>query len=312
MPIPEGISNRFHLIRVRPTILGRLRAEWLLRRLVSHEDLLFCFGNLPPIFSSRGQVVLFLQNRYMVERLPITGFPFKKKIRLYFERKWFQHFLRLVDRVVVQSPSMRDALLRLLEEHKPLSPLPIAIRPFLSNTYLERGTERDEATPCTIDFIYVGSGEPHKNHLSLIRAWLMLAEDGLFPSLALTLDDKAFPDLCAWIKQEAENNKLNVQNFGSVPAARLKELYSLSSALIYPSSSESMGLPLVEARNLGLSVVAAELDYVRDILDPDETFDPSSPRSIARAVKRFRQVHEPREPIISADNFIQRLLKEKG
>jgi glycosyltransferase involved in cell wall biosynthesis len=88
----------------------------------------------------------------------------------------------------------------------------------------------------------------------------------------------------------------------------MQRLYEHSRALVYPSLLESFGLPLLEARQAGLSIIAAELDYVRDLIDPEEAFDPRSPRSIARAIKRFLQVSETTPTILTSDAFVSRLL----
>jgi glycosyltransferase involved in cell wall biosynthesis len=71
---------------------------------------------------------------------------------------------------------------------------------------------------------------------------------------------------------------------------------------------ESLGLPLIEARREGLPVLAAELDYVRDVIDPDEAFDPYSKISIARAVKRFLGLDESELPLQGAKGFIRQFL----
>jgi glycosyltransferase involved in cell wall biosynthesis len=68
---------------------------------------------------------------------------------------------------------------------------------------------------------------------------------------------------------------------------------------------ESFGLPLIEARQAGLPILASELDYVRDVVDPEQTFDPDSPMSIARAVKRFLGVEVTPIPLLSASQFLE-------
>ena len=82
-----------------------------------------------------------------------------------------------------------------------------------------------------------------------------------------------------------------------------------SNALIFPSYFESFGLPLLEAKNLNIDIVASEKDYVRDMVDPKETFDPSSSNSIARAIKRYLNIDEPKTNIKGAKEFIQYFLK---
>jgi len=85
-------------------------------------------------------------------------------------------------------------------------------------------------------------------------------------------------------------------------------LYSSSSALIYPSLFESFGLPLVEANQYGLPIIASELDYVRDVVDPEETFDPNSSKSIYRSVKRFLKINNDKTNVIEPAEFIKSVI----
>lgn len=57
----------------------------------------------------------------------------------------------------------------------------------------------------------------------------------------------------------------------------------------------------------GLPIVAAELDYVRDVVTPMQTFDPTSPVSIARAVKRFLGVADHPSPLLSPADFLRQI-----
>jgi glycosyltransferase involved in cell wall biosynthesis len=157
------------------------------------------------------------------------------------------------------------------------------------------------------DFIYFASGEPHKNHLILIQAWCLLAEEGFRPSLLLTLDPKLFPALCDKISVLKNEFVLNLLNIGWMPAHELKLWCGRAGALIFPSRVESLGLPLIEARIMGMPILAPELDYVRDLVDPEETFDPESPRSISRAVKRHLRIPEKSLPLKQASSLIEKI-----
>jgi len=55
-------------------------------------------------------------------------------------------------------------------------------------------------------------------------------------------------------------------------------------------------------------VLASERDYVRDLLDPEQSFDPLSPTSIARAVKRFLGRAEEPIMLLDAASFVERVL----
>ena len=53
---------------------------------------------------------------------------------------------------------------------------------------------------------------------------------------------------------------------------------------------KSFILQLFEAVEHQLIILASELDYVRDNIDPIQSFDPNSTISISRAVKRFLEI----------------------
>lgn len=275
----------------------------MLRRLARESDKVLCFGNLPPLFQLRGKSILFLQNRYLVERLDLKGFALKVKLRLMAERLWLRLFNAHATRVVVQTRSMQQAAVETLRR-----PVDVAALFPDSPGNGRRETEKDAARHKAYDFIYVATGEPHKNHANLIHAWRMLASDGLHPSLCVTVSESDYPSLFRVIEEAKIDNKLNIENVRASSIDDVQRLYKASRALVYPSRLESFGLPLLEAREAGLAIIASELDYVRDVVDPEETFDPTSPLSIARAVRRFLGSPESPQPVCGAEEFVQSLL----
>jgi glycosyltransferase involved in cell wall biosynthesis len=153
------------------------------------------------------------------------------------------------------------------------------------------------------DFIYVADGLSHKNHRNLIKAWILLAEEGVHPKLTLTLSERD-TELSAYLELTKKRHGLNVEDIGHLRQEGIDELYQTARALIFPSYAESLGLPLIEASQRGLPILASELDYVRDVCQPAETFDPSSPLSIARAIKRFLSIGGNEPKLYSADTFL--------
>ena len=161
-------------------------------------------------------------------------------------------------------------------------------------------------------FLFVASGEAHKNHLRLIDALVILANQSVFPKLFLTLDPKSSAKLCEHIEEMKVHFGLNIVNKGLMAHKDILALYKTVDALIYPSLMESFGLPLVEASLAGLPVLASELDYVRDLVDPEETFDPKSSISIARSIKRFMKLQPDEVLLQSPKNFITNILDYIG
>jgi glycosyltransferase involved in cell wall biosynthesis len=122
------------------------------------------------------------------------------------------------------------------------------------------------------------------------------------PTLKLIVDRIAFLALCEWGAQVSKHGLL-IESLGVVSHDRVKELYAKAAALIYPLSLESFGLALIEARQAGLPVLAPELDYVHDILDPESAI------SIARAVKRFMGASEDALQLKGAADFLDYVLR---
>lgn len=303
LEVPEALSRAITIIRVESTLAGRLLGEWRLRKLARDADRVLCFGNLPPLFAVNGHVTVFLQNRYLADRSPLDGFPRRVRWRLKAERLWLRHCRTHANSFIVQTSSMQQLATSVLGSAVEVR----AFFPELSG-YQRRKSRGDQARATTYDFLYVATGEPHKNHANLLDAWKILAADGVYPSLCLTISESAYPDLVRLIEKDKRDYKLNIYNMTAATPAEMRRLYSQAQALLYPSVMESFGLPLIEARQAGLAIIAAELDYVRDLVDPEEVFEPRSSKSIARAVKRFLRMPEDPLPVISTEEFVQRLL----
>jgi glycosyltransferase involved in cell wall biosynthesis len=307
MALSRDLSKNIPIKRVKVSVMGRLLAEWRLRKNVSEIDTVLCFGNLPPLFRLAGRTIVFVQNRYILDQVSLDGFSFKIKWRLKIERLWFRLSASNASEFIVQTPSMRS----LLEALNIPTGKAIHVLPFVSSCAgYQRSLKQMGAAGLNRPWIYVASGEPHKNHKKLIEAWCLLARDGFFPTLWLTLDAKNHSDLCAWIEQKSRIFNLKLENLGVQSHAQLQYFYTQAQALIYPSTFESFGLPLIEARQAGLAIVASELDFVRDVVDPDEVFDPGTPISIARAVKRFMGWTESSLPLLSATEFLKEIMDE--
>jgi glycosyltransferase involved in cell wall biosynthesis len=305
MPIPPHLTNDIRVKRIKPSVSKRLKAERWLARNVTSEDTVLCFGNLPPLFKLRGYAIVFLQNRYLIDDAPLNRFPIRVMLRLALERFWLDSKMLNSSEFIVQTPSMQTLLERKTGERVPVRVLPFVAQP---RGYARSLKPLNSGKDMAIDYLYVASGEPHKNHRRLIDAWCLLAEEGLFPSLCLTLDEIRFPELCRLIDEMRCQYGVKVTNAGELLHRDVLELYKKSMASIYPSTFESFGLPLIEARQAGLPVLASELDYVRDVLDPEQSFDPESSVSIARAVKRFMGKDEQTLPLLNATQFMDCVL----
>lgn len=266
------------IIKVRPTIWSRLKNEICIRGIIKNAKRVLCMGSLPPLLGRNDEIIVFMQNRYLLDKCIKSSLPMNVRMRLWIEQLWLRMRCDKVSRFVVQTDTMANFLLSTY--HKSAD-----IIPFIPN----KMTEEDAVAvrESEYDFIYVASGEAHKNHMNLVKAWTKLAGMGLHPKLCLTISKQRFPDLCAWIEGEKDRYGLDITNMGELEYDQVQELYRLSRTLIYPSLFESFGLPLIEAVSYGIPVLAADRDYVHDLMIDVKTFDAASPESIAKAVTDF-------------------------
>ena len=293
-PLPDFVQT----ITVRPTLPARFAAEQRLRSLCTADDILICFGNLPPLFRNPARVLVYLQNRYLTSARPLAGLPLRTRVRIIVERLWLRACLRDAT-ILVQTASVAEEVRSTLSRAS-------RVAPFTPEVATEQPTtERKE-----FDFVYVASGEAHKNHRRLVEAWEFLAAQWHYPSLRLTLYSSREAELVRWIDERTRSSKLRITN-GEVAYEAVADLYARSASLIHPSFFESFGLPLIEADRAGLPVLAVERDYVRDVVTPAQTFDPDSALSIARAVLRHLELAPSVQPIMTPGEFLASVLADR-
>lgn len=278
---------------------GRWQAERLLPRLAGPDSLVLCFHNLPPVLPVQGRVVCYVQNANLVGLIPVSHLNGWLRVRYAVERFIARRFRRRIHRYVVQTETMAAAL---RDWYGPGAP-PIDVLPFTAD-----GNSDDPPSATAAgqemrwDFLYVSDGSFHKNHLRLFEAWRMLAERGVMPSLAVTLHPERDTALREQVRM-LRSDGLRIEDLGLLPHADVLAAYHGAGATIFPSYAESFGIPLIEARAAGLPILAPELDYVRDVCDPVQTFDAQSARSIARAVLRFLGHPANCVPLLTPDAF---------
>ena len=280
---------------VNNNIFSRFIAEINLRFAANSDDITLMFGGLPPIFKNKSHVYLFIQNLNNILNTALDEYSFSKFLRIKIERIWLRLFICNTQSCIVQTGNVKNILInsKLVTEN-------ILVLPFAERICLEPLTIPDEIlklfkTNYPI-FIYPASNDAHKNHIVLLRAWELLMNEKIEAKLFLTLSDSEYDKMINIIPITL---KSNIFNLGVLRHELLLCLCKKSNCMIFPSKYESFGLPLIEAASLKLPIIAPELDYVREVCFPVETFDPLSPLSIARAVKRF--LHIDQSPLIISD-----------
>lgn len=154
-------------------------------------------------------------------------------------------------------------------------------------------------------FITLGTIEPRKNHLLLLHIWRQLLEEGFAPMPKLTIVGRrgwgassaaALLDRCKAIQPYVDeiNNATDDE--------MLKELKS-SRGLLFPSFAEGFGLPLMEAAELNVPVIASDLPVFRELVHSGATFiNPLDASSWKIAIKKaVLQTDKPAIPSLNED-----------
>lgn len=274
------------------------------------DDVLFCFNSMPPLVKPAGRVVNYVHAPYIVGDGLQVRYRGIAAARQALERLWFRAGVRNCDEVWVQTATMARAM---RAAHPGVKVLVVPLLDDELAAVLARAACAEPAGAARPDyaahsFFYPADGVSHKNHATLLQAWALLADAGLFPKLQLTLRP---PEWEAAVRASgASSGQLAaVENAGRLPREQVLQRLQASSALIFPSRAETFGLPMVEASALGVPVLASERDFVRDVCTPAQAFDPASAASIAAAVRRF--VEGPRPPeatYYTATDVVRRLL----
>ncbi|HET7035492.1 MAG TPA: glycosyltransferase family 1 protein [Thermomicrobiaceae bacterium] len=106
-------------------------------------------------------------------------------------------------------------------------------------------------------FLIVGTIEPRKNHLALLRAFERVRQ--VYPEAALVIIGQP-----GWLAEpivariEAAAQRLPVRFLRFVDDRWLPALYAASTALVYPSWYEGFGLPVLEAMACGAAAIAGD------------------------------------------------------
>ena len=139
-------------------------------------------------------------------------------------------------------------------------------------------------TPAGKRVLYVGSTSLYKNLERAFEGFSQCARIDPEARLFATIPAD-HPLVCA---------RPEVVGLGYLDAPELREAYSLCSFLLMPSLVETVGLPMLEAANLGKPTLAADRPYAHDVCGPAARyFDPLDARSIAAGLSAL--LREPSE-----------------
>jgi hypothetical protein len=103
------------LIIIKPKILNRFYSEFLLWKLSKNFNKVIILGNLPPLLIIKCKVVIFFQNRLILNSKYPREYSLRSVIKSYVETKWLQYFSKDYHEFVVQTGTMKEELQKKLD-----------------------------------------------------------------------------------------------------------------------------------------------------------------------------------------------------
>jgi len=123
------------------------------------------------------------------------------------------------------------------------------------------GVERIKTEPTEPEdpptILYPASTYPHKNHVTLIKAFVRLSENNPDVRLVFTgAPGKAELQVRKEIEKSGLEERISL--LGRVSSQKKKEILNSASIMAFPSTYEGFGIPVLEAMAAGVPVIAAQ------------------------------------------------------
>lgn len=179
--------------------------------------------------------------------------------------------VKKADDVFVQTKWMKENVAEMCK----VSPDKVSVVPFESD--IPKDLEKAHSYPNN-EFFYPATFEGiYKNHECIYHATDILSEEGISDyhfSLTLPKEDQPKREL--------------ITHCGLVDKQTLFEMYQ-NSVVVFPSYIETIGLPLIEARESNSLLLVADCQYSRETLNGYTNayfFDPFKPKELADLMKK--------------------------
>jgi len=141
-------------------------------------------------------------------------------------------------------------------------------------------------------FLIVGTVEPRKGHAQTLAAFELLWQQGVDVNLVVVgKEGWMVEEVAARMRDHAEKGK-RLFWLAGISDEMLLKLYAGSAALLSPSEGEGFGLPLIEAAQHGIPIVARNLPVFREVAgDHAHYFDGRDPADLADALVDWLELH---------------------
>lgn len=277
------------LYHARPWHLSkRVRARW---HLTTAKAILHV-GNRAT-WAPRAHQVVWVQNRFLLPG--VDQGPYRTQWKFHVRKFLLRQALRVADDLVVPSRSMVPPTRQLMARTFLARQVTVHVIPHGRPDWLSP-PERKLRDPIVL--IYPTHHAWHKNFGLLPRLLRLLRQRAPERSFLLKLLAHSHETLGNDTLQDLFNDVSSSVEFqGQIPHEDMRRAYEEADIMIWPSLTESFGIPLLEGMTMGLPVVCSDTDWAREICADGAYYaDPRRPEewlnSIMEIARRGRRSNQ--------------------
>lgn len=299
------ISNTLNLELLNVKYLvpsEKSRRDFYIKNIDSFNSI-FCFANVPPPIIIKDKTVSIYFHNVLLANFFNANLSIPDIITLII-KKWYIKLFNYSNYIwITQTPSIKKLLVDNIGIKRDL----VKVMPFFDVTKFHRCNSL--MVENYTNYLYVADSSKQKNHLSLLLAWEKFTQfsENMNFTLHLTLSvnsSKKILDKIDFLKSTGRK----IVNHKDCSVEEIRELYQNCNYFIFPSLAESFGLPLIEAASAGCKVIASNLPYVFNVIEPSLVFNPNDEQSIFNSLISSKDYSNVKNTKLLVENNIDQLL----
>jgi glycosyltransferase involved in cell wall biosynthesis len=261
--------------------------------------------NLGPYVRLTIPSVLSVNNAYQVHPWQVARYHPGSRTRVAILRWFFRRSLRLADAVIAQTRVMAEYIREIDGAPAPVYVAPKAVE---NEGDIQRKPLPEHVTrmlqtglgPSAFTFLYVSTWMPHKNHLTLLKAFSELSQRNVPVRVVVTVTEQEI--LAAGYPRAAALLATGyVVATGWIEKGFLRALYDACDGCLMPSYLESLSSAHLEAMQWGRPQITADLPYARDLCGAAALYAPVDDwNAWAREIERLRVDERLQQQLVAA------------
>lgn len=243
-------------------------------------------------FKNRGVEVYFV----VYDLLPVLRPDVFVAEADFFFKKWLDAVSSVADGIVCISRAVADELAQWLAQFPPERVTPLRIDYFHLGADIPTRASAEPAPAHAVlgamqrapSILMVGTIEPRKGHAQALAAFEMLWKKGSAAQLVIVGKSGWMVDaVTSALRKHPEQGK-RLFWLDSASDALLLQIYQNASALLAASVGEGFGLPLIEAAQYGVPIIARDLPVFMEVAQEHASyFSGTAPGDLANALEQW-------------------------